>query len=361
MRTLNTNLPLASTHKLPRALRLLLPLLLAWLVALPAFAAQNQLNLLLWSNYIDPKVVQSFVEQNNCRVNLSVYEDAESMLELIQAAAAEFDVALPPAQMVPRLIKANLLAPLHHANLPNLRNLDPKFANPPFDPGNQYTVGYLWGTVGIFIRVPAGKSFERSWSVIFDAKQPLLPFSLLDSERELIGAALKFKGWSVNSAQPDQLAQAQALLLKTKKRALGLRDSVTGRNEVVAKNAAAAIVFSGDGLRSAKEDAATVYFVPKEGAPLWMDNLAVLKNGKNHDLAEKFINHLLDAEVGARNANFLHYATPNQAARKFISPPDLANPGLYPLAEILSRSEFILQSTNLVPRYDAVWKELNGK
>ncbi|MBI3415237.1 MAG: spermidine/putrescine ABC transporter substrate-binding protein [Verrucomicrobia bacterium] len=335
--------------------------LLGFLLTPQAFAAANQLNLFLWSDYIDPAVVQSFVEKNDCRVNLTQYEDAESMLDLVRAGNTEFDIILPPAQMVPRLRKANLLAPLRHENIPNLRHLAPKFANPPFDPGNQYTVGYLWGTVGIFLRPPAGKIVEPTWGVVFEPRQTIGPFTLIASSRELIGAALKFKGWSLNSIDASQLRQTGELLKKTKRRSLGLRDGVMGRNQVVAKTASAAIVFSGDGMRSAREIPATVYLVPKEGAPLWMDNLAVLAGAQHRDMAEKFINHLLDPEISARNANFLHYATPNQAARKFITPADLNNPGLYPAVEVLDRCEFIQELDAAAASYDSLWEQLKGK
>lgn len=338
-----------------------MPLLLGLLLQADAFAAANQLNVFMWSDYINPEVIKAFASKYDCQVNLSLYEDAESMFALVQDGKTEFDLILPPAQMVPRLCQANLLAPLRHENIPNLKNLAAKFAGPPYDPGNKYTAGYLWGTIGIFARPPAGKKIEPSWAVVFDPKQAIGSFTLIASSRELIGAALKYNGVSLNSANPAQLRQAGDLLAKTKRRSLGLRDGIIGRNQVVAKAAAAAIVYSGDGLRAAKENPGTIYFVPKEGAPLWMDNWAVLSRAPHRDMAERFIDHLLDPEVNARNANFLRYATPNQAAWRLLNSADLNNPGLYPPREVMERCEFTQAVGGASASYDSLWEQLRAK
>src|SRR5262249_21926875 len=159
-----------------------------------AFAQSNQLNLFIWSEYIDPQIVRQFEKEYDCKVTLDVYEDAESMLSKIQGGGVSlYDVVVPPDHIVPAMVKLKLLAPLRHENIPNLKNLDERFARPPYDRSNQFTVAYQWGTVGVYLRQAKDQPVEPSWGVFFDKKQQPGSFVLIDSVRDLLGAALKFK------------------------------------------------------------------------------------------------------------------------------------------------------------------------
>src|SRR3954451_16196523 len=114
-------------------------------------AEQQKLNLFIWSEYIDPKIVAQFEKENDCKVNIDLYEDAESMLAKVQGGGVSlYDVVVPPDHMIAAMVKLNLLAPLRHENIPNLKILDEKFASPPYDRNNKYTAAYQWGTVGVF-------------------------------------------------------------------------------------------------------------------------------------------------------------------------------------------------------------------
>src|SRR6266478_5910820 len=178
------------------------------------FAQSNRLNLFIWSEYIDPQIVKQFEKEFGCKVTLDVYEDAESMLAKIQGGGVSlYDVVVPPDHIVPAMLKLKLLAPLRHENIPNLKNLDDKFTGPPYDPGNQFTAAYQWGTVGIYLRKPKDKPVESTWGLIFDAKQQPGSFVLIDSVRDLMGAALKYKSHSLNSVDPAQLKEARDLIV----------------------------------------------------------------------------------------------------------------------------------------------------
>src|SRR6266498_3240754 len=132
--------------------------------------------------------------------------------------------------------------------------------------------------------------------------------------RDCLGAALKFRGHSLNSVNLPDLMQARDLLVDAKKRAVGFDGGVGGKNKVLAKQAVACIAYSGDAIRGIKEDAETYYFIPKEGSEMWVDNLAICAKAPNRVVAEKFLNYILDPKVGARVADFNQYATPNKAA-----------------------------------------------
>jgi spermidine/putrescine transport system substrate-binding protein len=323
--------------------------------------AEDKLNLFIWSEYIPPDVVSEFENRFRCKLVIDLYEDAESMLAKIQGGGASlYDIVVPPDYIVPALAKQDLLAPLRKESIPNLKNLDPKFRNPPFDPENKFTVAYQWGTVGIYIRNPENKTTEESWGLLFDpAKQPG-EIVLIDSARDLIGAALKFKGHSFNSTNPKELIEARDLLIQTKKRATAFAGSVGGKNKILDKSAKAAIVYSGEAARGMTEDPGTYYFIPKEGSQIWVDNLVILAKAPHRDLAEKFLNFALEPEVGARISNFTQFSTPNAAARKLIKPELLNNLAIYPPPETMEKLEFLKDLGKDSRLYDQIWTQVKS-
>lgn len=333
------------------------------LLAVTAAAAPARLNLFIWSEYIDPAVIQAFEKRYDCKVTLDLYEDAESMLAKVQGGGVSlYDVVVPPDHIVPAMVKLKLLAPLPHERIPNYKNLDPQFLNPAYDPGNQFTVPYQWGTVGILVRQKdQAKPLPRTWGLLFDPAVQPGPFLLMDSVRDTIGAALKYKGHSLNSSDPAHLKQARDLVLGAKKRSLGFEGSVGAKNRVLAKTAEAAMVYSGEGVRAMAEDKQVVYFIPDEGSQIWVDNLAVLAKAPHRDLAEQFIDFLLDPKIGAQVSNFTQYSTPNKDALKFIRPEDLKNPILYPPAEMRAKLEVLQDLGGKTRLYDEVWTQIKSR
>jgi len=342
--------------------KLILTLALA-LASLGSLRAETQkLNLFIWSEYIDPKIVTQFEQQNDCKVTIDLYEDAESMLAKIQGGGVSlYDLVVPPDHMVKAMVKLNLLAPLRHDRIPNLKNLDETFASPPFDRGNVFTAAYQWGTVGIFARNAKSQTLIPSWGLFFDPKQQPGPFILIDSVRDLVGAALKYKGYSLNSTDPKQLIEARDLLIAAKKRSGGFEGSVAAKNKVLAKSARVAIAYSGEGVRGMTDDKETTYFIPQEGSQIWLDNIAVLAKAPHRDLAEKFINFILDGKIGAQLSGFTQFASPNKAAVPFIPAADLKNPAIYPTAEIKAKLEFLEDLGRNTRLYDEIWTQVKAK
>jgi len=342
-------------------LRILLSLLLlagAW----PVAAAPQQLNLFIWSEYIDPKVVTEFEKKFDCKVIIDLYDDEAAMMTKLQGGgASRYDVVVPPDHKVPGLISLQLIAPLRHENIPNLKNLDPMFLNPPYDRGNKFTVAYQWGTIGIYVRPSPGAPLPPTWGLVFDPKLQPGPFVLIDGARDLVGAALKYQGHSLNSTDPDQLKAARDLVLAAKKRCLGFDNSVGGKNKVLGKSARAAIVFSGEAARGMDDDKNTTFIIPKEGSQIWQDNLVVTAKAPHRDLAEKFINFILDPKIAARISNFTQFATPNQAAKPFINAEDLKDPTIYPPPDVMAKLEFLEELGAKTRLYDEVWTQIKAK
>jgi len=327
-----------------------------------AEAANFKLNLFIWSEYIDPGIISDFEKRFDCKITMDFYEDESAMMAKLQGGgAAQYDVIVPPDHIVPALIKLKLVAPLRQDNIPNLRNIDERFASPWYDPSNRFTVPYQWGSLGIYARKTKDHPYEESWALLFDAKEQPGNFLLLDSMRDMLGAALKYQGHSLNATDKPSLIAARDVLVETKKRSLGFEGGVGGKNKVLSKTAVAAIAYSGDGLRGMKEDPETLYFIPKEGSQIWVDNLAICARAPNRTVAERFLNFILDPQVGARLADYNQYATPNKAALAHIRPENLKNPIIYPPSDVMRRLEFLQDLGKETKLYDEIWTQVKSR
>lgn len=345
----------------PFTVRLMLASLLA-LTVVSVHARSRTLNLFIWSEYIDPAIIAAFEKQHDCKVRVDLYEDTESMLAKIQGTGGgQYDVVVPSDNIIPAMVKQKLLAPLRHENIPNLRHLDPPFSNPDYDPGNRYSAAYQWGTVGLLVRRVEGRPLPDSWGALFDPEQQAGPFLLMDSMRDTIGVALKYKGWSVNATEAKQLREARDLLVQAKRRSVGFDGSVGVKNKILGKVAHLGMVYSGEGVRAAAENPGLAYLVPKEGSIVWVDSMVVLAKAPNRDLAERFINHILEPEVGAQLSAFTQFATPNQAAKAFMSASDLANTAVYPTAQTRERLEYLKDLGPRLRLYDEVWTQIKAR
>ena len=204
-----------------------------------AFAAENELKIFIWSEYMDEEnMPKDFEKATGIKVRLDLYESNEEMMAKLQAGGvSQYDIIVPSDYIMPSLINLKLIQPLDHSKLPNLKNLGAKFKETTFDPGNKYSVGWQWGTVGLMYRKDRISDTDvQSWSIIFDPKKDPGPFALIDSVREMMGIALLYLGYDFNSINPKELKAAADLLIQTKKRSscMGFKGGVGGKNDVVA-------------------------------------------------------------------------------------------------------------------------------
>jgi spermidine/putrescine transport system substrate-binding protein len=327
-----------------------------------AAAAESKLHLFIWSEYIDPAVVADFERLHTCRVVIDLYEDSESMLaRLANGGDALYDVVVPSDNMVPVLIRRGLLAPLRKENLTGLAHLDPRFQRPDYDPDHRYTVPYQWGTMGILLRPTPGRTHAASWGLFFDPEQQPGPFVLIDSPRDLFAAAFRYLGHSVNTTNLARLRQAMDLLVAARKRALGFDGSVGGMNKVLSGVARAAIVYNGEAARALRSDTNLVYLLPREGSILWVDNLAIPARAPHRDLAEQFINFILEPTNAARIARYTRFATCNKDARALLDPADLNHPAIYPPEESFPRLEYLRDVGPAMRWFDEAWTRIKAR
>ncbi|MCX8088312.1 MAG: spermidine/putrescine ABC transporter substrate-binding protein [Meiothermus ruber] len=321
---------------------------------------KKELRLLNWSDYMPKEVLEEFEKREGIKVVEDTYDSPEAMLSKLQAGGdAEYDVLITPDYTVGSLARAGSLQELDKAKIPNLKNLDPQFTDPAFDPGGRYSVVYQWGTTGLAYREDLVQGPVESWAVLFDPAKQVGRFLLLDEMREMVGAALKYMGESVNTTDPDKLAQAQGLLLEAKRRSQGFAGGTSIRDRLIAGDIAVGPAYSGDILAAQAENPQLKYVIPVEGATLWTDNLVVLKKSPNHELAYKFINFLLEPEIAAQISNSIGYATPVAAAMDQIEEKD--NPIIYPSPEIRARLELLADLGDQADAFNKVWSEVKSR
>jgi len=338
--------------------KLLLTLAMVLFAANLALAADKEMRLFIWSEYMPEDFVPTFEERTGIKVRVDYYESMEEMIAKLQAGGvAQYDVIVPSDYVMPTLINLDLLAEIDHAKVPNLKNLAPKFVSPVYDPGNKFSAAYQWGTLGMMYKKDKVPGDPPSWAVMFDETKQVGPFVLIDSVREMLGSALCYMGKDANTTDQADLKALAEMMLKVKKSPYfqGFEVGTGARSKVVAGAAVAAIVYNGDGLRAVAEDPTSGFANPAEGAVMWVDSLCIPKKAPNPGAAHQFIDYVLEAKTGAVLSNWTQYPTPNGAAMEFITPADRENPAIYPPAEYMDKLQLLRDLGKENRIYDELW------
>ncbi len=272
-----------------------------------------------WTYYMPLGVLDDFRKKFNIDLVYDVYPSNEDMFAKLKSGATGYDIVVPSGDFVSIMIHEGMLAPIDKARLPNFGNIDTAvLRRVTFDQGNRFSVPYMMGGSGIAVNKKLVARIDHSWS-IFDRADLKDRMTMLDDMREVIGAALKYLGYSVNTTDTAELAKAQAVILGWKK------NIVKFDAESFAKGFAAGEFWVVHGYAenvfreydSTRRDEVD-FFIPREGGPMYMDNLVILKNAPDKDAAYAFINYIHSPEVFARIVDFLGYPCINAAARPYL-------------------------------------------
>jgi putrescine transport system substrate-binding protein len=340
---------------IPRSAACLLALGLA-LMAPTAASAQSErvVNVYNWSDYIDPAVIEAFTKETGIKVRYDTFDANETLETKLLAGKSGYDVVVPTGYFLQRQITAGVFQKLDKSKLPNLKNVWPDIAAKLafYDPGNQYAVNYMWGTTGIGYNVKkmreilGGGATIDSWDLIFRPEQ-LAKFKgcgihMLDSVDDIVPAALQYLGLNPNSTEQKDLDRAADLIAK-------IRPSVRKfhSSEYIAALASGEIClvvgWSGD-IKQAQKRAAEAkngveigYVIPKEGAQMFFDNLAIPKDAPHVAEAHAFIDYLLRSEVAAKNTDLVQYANGNLASQPLIDKALLEDKTVYPDAATMAK------------------------
>ncbi len=327
------------------------------LVGVPAPAART-LNLYIWSNYIAPETLARFEARHGVRVNVDLYDSNEALLAKLQAGNAGYDVVCPSDYSVQVLSAQGLLRPLDHRALPHFANIEARFLDQAYDPGNRHSVPYVWGTAGIAYDRRRVLAPVDSWEALWDPRYAGR-ILMLDDAREAIGAALKRRGISLNATDVRQLEAARDDLLRQKP-LVRAYNSTNFEDVLLSGDVWLAQGWSGQFAKAMEQSPDLAYVVPKEGATLFIDNLAIPIDARSPALAHAFIDFTLEADVAAEICRTMRYSSPNRAALVLLPPEIRGNPAIFPPPDVLQRLELIRDLGEATVLYDRLWTEVKA-
>src|SRR3984893_2883625 len=333
----------------PMCLALVAAAAMAAAIAPAAAEAKKErvVNVYNWSDYIGPTIIEDFSKETGIKVRYDTFDSNDTLETKLLAGKSGYDVVVPTGFFLERQIKAGVFQKLDKSKLPNLANVWPEIAQrlAVHDPGNLYAVNYMWGTTGLGYNVRKAREILGdddkidSWDIVFKPEN-LAKFKgcgvyLLDSSDDILPAALKYLGLDPNSRNESEVQKAADLVSKVRSSVRKFHSSEY-LNALASGEICFAVGFSGDVKQAqkraaeAKNGVELAYAIPKEGAQLWFDNIAIPRDARNVAEADAFINYLQKPEVAAKNTNFISYANGNLASQKFIDKSIIDDKTIYP-------------------------------
>lgn len=304
-------------------------------------ATKQELVFLTWSEYIEPDIVKEFEKKYNAKIKEIYFETDEMRDEMMVTADGNgYDLIMSNGPTITRYVKRKWLAPTNKKQIPNFKYIDKKWLKA-FPEAEKYAVPYFWGTVGIAYRKDKVGKPVTSWSQLFKPEEELRGrIVMIKDSRDLVGMALKSLGYSANSKDKNEHAAAEKLLMAQKPYVKSYSSlNLTKDSVLVTGEAWIAMAYNGDALMLKEFNEDIEFVVPQEGGNLWCDYLVVAESSSKKELAAKFINYLHGPKINARNAEFVYYATPNQAAEKLLPKDFLEDPVSYPAESVIEKSE----------------------
>jgi spermidine/putrescine transport system substrate-binding protein len=317
-----------------------------------------RLNVFNWSSYIAPGTVPKFEAEFGARVRYGVYESNEEMLARVMGGNSGWDIVFPTDYIVKPMLANGLLAPLDHAQLPNLTQLEPRFQQPDWDPELKWSAPYMVTAAGIAYNRKLNPP-PRAWADMWDARLRG-KLTMLDDPFDTIGAALKKLGLSVNTSDREQLLRAEAEAIKQKPLLRAYLNAEV-RDQLVSGDVLAAHMWNTTAQQAMDNSPVLGFVYPTEGYAVYPDCSVILRESKRPELAHKFINFLLRPDIAAANALAARTTTTNAGARKIFPPECRDNPTLYPAEETIARGEWAKTvDPNSQRLRDRMWTEIKS-
>lgn len=324
----------------------------------------NEVVVYNWGEYIDPDVLTAFEEETGIEVIYDEFETNEIMYPKIEAGASQYDVVCPSDYMIQKMIDNDLLAKIDFDNIPNAQNyIGQQYfeQSKEFDPTNEYSIPYCWGTVGILYNKTMVDDPVDSWDILWNEKYAD-NILMQDSVRDAFMVALKRNGATMNSVDADELTAAKEALIAQKPLVQAyVIDQV--RDKMIGNEAALGVIYSGEAIYTQRENADLEYVIPKEGTNVWIDSWVIPKNAPNKENAEKFIDYMCRPEIALKNFEYITYSTPNDGARELIEDEDIKNsPIAFPeLSQYNDLETFSYLGSEADELYNELWKEVKSE
>ncbi|NMA61801.1 MAG: spermidine/putrescine ABC transporter substrate-binding protein [Firmicutes bacterium] len=311
-----------------------------------------------WGDYIDETIIGEFEKETGIKVVYDSYATNEDMYVKLKAGGSSYDVIFPSDYMLTRMLEEDMLEKIDLTKIPNAKYIEERFMGNEYDPNNEYSLPYMWGTVGILYNTTMVDEPVDSWDILWDPKYAK-EILMLDSQRDSIAVALLKLGYSINTLDLDELEEAGELLKQQKPLVLAYVVD-EGKDKMVAGEAALAVIWSGEATYGRMENPDLEYAIPKEGTNVWFDVMAIPKGAKNIEGAHKFMDFLNRPEIAFRNADYLGYAIPNWGGRALIPEEISTDRSIYPEEEDLVNAEIFVNLGQTLRDYDRIWTEVKA-
>jgi spermidine/putrescine transport system substrate-binding protein len=334
----------------------------------------KKLSFYTWADYISPEVIKGFQTEYGVEISVDVYDNNEDMIAKVRTGSSGYDVVVPSDYAIDLMAKDSLIAKLDKTLLPNMKHLKPENIGLYYDKDNTYSLPYNEGLTGIAYLKDKFPTALDSWSVFFDPAQAEKikgQFTMLDDEREVPGAALRFIGKSLNDTDPADLKQVEGIL-KAQKPFVSAYDSSSvarklSSGEIIVAHCYSNVALQARlGLSSGDQqypgNPQVGFFMPKEGGTIWQDNLAIVADSPNQYTAHVFLNYLMRPDVAAKNTIFNLGITPNKDAEALLPEniKQLFTEGFAPDANVLKRTEWIVRNDKTSVFTD-LWTAVRGQ
>ncbi|NOH02944.1 MAG: spermidine/putrescine ABC transporter substrate-binding protein [Chloroflexi bacterium] len=331
----------------------------------PMEVTSTELNIFVWTEYIPPDMIECFELVSGVTVNRDEYSSNEEMYAKVSAGGTNYDLVQPTDYIVPLMIRQGLLQELDQAKLPVMKNFDANYLNLSFDPGNKYTIPYQAGTDAIVVNTDAVENVPQSWADLWNPEYAGR-MVFLDDSRATIGMVLLTLGYDVNTTDPAELEEAKNKLAELVPN-IKLFDSDSPKTALIAGDADLGMTWTAEALLAQQENPAIEYIYPTEGAILWQDNWAMLKDAPHADAAYAWLNYTMQGNIFWMMLRDFPYTNPNSAALEYAQANEkdlydtyMNSPITNTPPEVVQKGHRIEDVGEATPLYDNIWVEVKG-
>lgn len=334
--------------------------------AVPA-AMENELYFYNWSAYVNPENVDAFSKQFGVKITEDNYPSNEDLLAKVEAGGTGYDIVAPTGYMVKIMSEKDMLLPLDLSKIPNFKYISPPFdKGRPHDPDNKWSVTKDWGTFGVMWNSDKVTETIASWDDLWKlAPKYSGKIMAVDSSPEMLGAGLKYLGYSYNSTDPKEIDAALKKLIELKPHIRSFDSTYIAK--MANEEAWITLGWNGDAFaanaqrKEAGKGESIQYAIPSEGSEVWEDDWCILKSAPHPIAAHAFLDFILDPKRQAAETDFTYYASGEDEAKKYINPDILNNAGVYPPAEVVAKLEAALDLPKEALQYrEEAWTKLKS-